>query len=107
MRLRRAVHLEGRAAGGQELGESREEGVSLPRLGGLYAERPSGSKRVTSWHSRLNAMLLTSTKPATNYHLRASSTPPPYTTSTPADCCAPGSSADSSTSTVTPLDQRR
>ncbi|WP_053722160.1 hypothetical protein [Saccharothrix sp. NRRL B-16348] len=47
------------------------------------------------------------TKPATSYHPKPGSTLPQYTTSTPAECSAPASSADSSTSTDTPPDQQR
>ncbi|WP_238598481.1 integrase core domain-containing protein [Saccharothrix sp. ALI-22-I] len=47
------------------------------------------------------------TKPANNHHPKPGSTPRRHTTSTPADCNAPESSAASSTRTDTPLDQQR
>ncbi|KOX15217.1 hypothetical protein ADK67_41865 [Saccharothrix sp. NRRL B-16348] len=46
------------------------------------------------------------TRPATNYHPKPGSTPPQYTTSTPADRAAPASSAASSTSTDRSLGQQ-
>ncbi|WP_211348304.1 transposase [Saccharothrix texasensis] len=46
-------------------------------------------------------------RPETNYHPKPGSTPPRCTTSTPAECAAPASSAASSRSTDMPSDQQR